>query len=262
MTTPPSTVSSSSDSITVMAIGVLSATLAAICHETIGHGLGCLSGGGQISLLTSIWFRCSKWSWLADIGGPAGNLIAGSVGIALFTKIRSGSAAKLFLLMFGALNLFWFMGQLIFESLTATHDDWYTTFQMGSPQILKIAGAIAGIGGYILVTRLLSMLVREQGVQARAIRFAYLGAAVSAVIAGLMWQPAPLRSSLEGFLTLGVTPIGLFRVSRTMLQHHEHDERISVIPRAWIWICIGVVVFGVFLFVQARGLGTTESLPH
>lgn len=261
MTTSPSTVSSSNDTITVMAIGVLSATLAAICHETIGHGLGCLSGGGQISLLTSIWFRCSKWSWLADIGGPAGNLVAGSLGIALFRKLRSGTAVKLLLLMFGALNLFWFMGQLIFESLTATHDDWHTTFQMGSPQILKIGGTVTGIGGYILVTRLLSRLVREQSMQANSIRLAYLGAAVSAVIAGLMWQPEPLRSSLEGFLTLGVTPMGLFRVSRTLSQHHEHDDRISIIPRSWIWICICVVVFGVFLFVQARGLGSSGSLP-
>jgi hypothetical protein len=43
---------------TVVAAGVLTATLAALCHETLGHGLGCLAVGGRITLLTSIWFRC------------------------------------------------------------------------------------------------------------------------------------------------------------------------------------------------------------
>jgi hypothetical protein len=41
-----------------IAAGVLTATLAALCHETLGHGLGCLAVGGRITLLTSIWFRC------------------------------------------------------------------------------------------------------------------------------------------------------------------------------------------------------------
>ena len=262
MTASHSSSNDSSDTITVIAIGVLGATLATVSHETLGHGIGCISTGGHISLLTSIWFRCSQPSWLADIGGPAANLILGCLGIALLRSIKSGTAMKFFLLMFGALNLFWFMGQLIFESLTATHDDWHTTFVMGSPHVLRAVGAITGIGGYLLTTRLLSRLAREQQAQPDAIRFAYVAAAASAVISGLMWQPEPLRSALEGFLVLGVAPVGLFRVSRALAQRHEDDEGINVISRSWLWICLCVVIFGVFLFVQARGVGSLMSLPR
>ena len=47
----------SGDPITVIAVGVLAATLAAVCHETLGHGLGCIVVGGRITLLTSIYLR-------------------------------------------------------------------------------------------------------------------------------------------------------------------------------------------------------------
>jgi len=43
-----------SDLTTVVAVGVVAATLAAVCHETLGHGLGCVVDGGRITLLTSI----------------------------------------------------------------------------------------------------------------------------------------------------------------------------------------------------------------
>jgi hypothetical protein len=34
------------------------------------------------------------------------------------------------------------------------------------------------------------------------------------------------------------------------------------VPRSWIWICVGVVVFGLFLFIQARGLGSMAATPR
>ncbi|GLH77382.1 hypothetical protein SSBR45G_22900 [Bradyrhizobium sp. SSBR45G] len=33
------------DVATVAAAGILAATLAAFCHETIGHGIGCIAAG-------------------------------------------------------------------------------------------------------------------------------------------------------------------------------------------------------------------------
>jgi hypothetical protein len=34
---------------TVLAAGILAATLAAIIHETVGHGMGCLADGGTVT---------------------------------------------------------------------------------------------------------------------------------------------------------------------------------------------------------------------
>ena len=80
-----STASSADDTPTAMAVGALAATLA-LCHETLGHGLGCVGAGGHVTLLTSIVFRCSHWSAIADAGGPLGNLVAGSLALALLSR--------------------------------------------------------------------------------------------------------------------------------------------------------------------------------
>ena len=123
MSRPFSAASSSDDTTTVVALGVLAATVAAICHETLGHGLGCFGSGGHITLLTSIWFRCSKWSAITDAAGPAGNLVGGCLALALLRYRRPGATVRFLLLLSAAFNLFWFTAQLAFESLTDRHDD-------------------------------------------------------------------------------------------------------------------------------------------
>jgi hypothetical protein len=70
----------------VAAAGLLAATSAALCHETMGHGLGCIADGGQITLLTSIWFRCRGRMTMTDAGGPFASLVAGLVAFGSYTN--------------------------------------------------------------------------------------------------------------------------------------------------------------------------------
>jgi hypothetical protein len=258
MSVSPATASTADDPATVFAVGALAATLAAVCHETLGHGLGCAAAGGHITLLTSIWFRCAGGSAITDAGGPMGNLVAGSAALALLGRVRARPRAKLLLLIFGAINMLWFTGQLMYESLFAVHDDWYWALHAVSPA-LRLIAAIVGIVGYVLVTRWVAAIIREQkGPQPHAIRLAYAAAAASAVIAGLMWAPEPLRSASEGFLTVGVAPLGLLRVARRAKQDVGGDPSAAV-ARSWIWISVSLVMFGIFLLVQARGLGSLAA---
>ena len=246
----------SDDPATVIAVGVLAATLAAICHETLGHGLGCLGSGGHVTLLTSIWFRCSKGSPITDAAGPAGNLVAGLLALALLRNCRANATPRFFLLLSAALNLFWFTAQLSFESLTHRHDDWYWALQMGPPGLWRAVGAVAGIGGYMLVARTVGASIREQGgPNADAIRLAYAAAAASAILAGLAWRPESIRSAVEGFLTLGVTPLVLLSIARRAARGGGDDAGARTVPRSWAWISVCAVVFGAFLWVQARGVG-------
>jgi hypothetical protein len=256
-----STTSASDDTATVIAIGVLAATLAAVCHETLGHGLGCVGAGGHIVLLTSIWFSCSKGAAITDAGGPLGNLLAGSLALVFLGHGRPSPTHRLLLVLFGALNLFWFMGQLVFESLTQSHSDWYWAVQRGWPAVGRPVGSIAGVCGYLLVGRWVSAVIRKNGgLQTHAIRLAYAGAAASAGIAGLMWRPEPLRSALEGFLTLGVAQLGLLRVARSAGGDVGHDVSAGFVPRSWIWIAVCAAIFSIFLVVQARGLGSMAAV--
>lgn len=247
----------SDDAPTVAAVGILAATLAAMCHETLGHGLGCVSVGGHIALLTSIWFRCSGGSAITSAGGPIANLVAGIAALTLLRHHRLSPRVELLVLMFGALNLFWFLGQLAFGSLTNS-DDWhYTASQMGWSWIWRPIGTLAGIASYAILIGWLSAVTRKHGSpRAHPIRLAYGAAVISAIIAGLMWRPEPMRSALEGFLTLGVSPLGLLGIARRMGQADGHNIPAEPVRRSWVWIFICTAIFSLFLFVQARGLGS------
>ena len=257
-----SQVPASNDTATVMALGALAATLAAVCHETLGHGLGCIGAGGHIALLTSIWFRCSGGSAITDAGGPLGNLVAGVAALAVLRYCRVSPRVRLLVLMVGALNMFWFMGQLAFTSLNNT-DDWhYVALQLGWSEIWRPTGTVAGIAGYVMLSRWISGVIHKQGgPQAHIIRQAYAAAAASAVLAGLMWRPEPLKSAFEGFLTLGIAPLGILGAVRRASQNGKDLGRAAPVLRSWTWIILCAAIYGLFLLVQARGLGPMAASP-
>ena len=53
----------SDDLTTVVAVGVVAATLAAVCHETLGHGLGCVVDGGQSKHYRPPWLQRFRSIW-------------------------------------------------------------------------------------------------------------------------------------------------------------------------------------------------------
>ena len=170
-----------------------------------------------------------------------------------------GTADVSFLLLLSAaFNLFRFTAQLAFESLTDRHDDWYWALQMNPPAVWRTVAAVAGVGGYVIVARMVAALIRERdGPQSHAIRLGYAAAAASATLAGLLWRPEPFRSALEGFFTLGATSLVLLSIARRAGRDggDEAGARSRSVPRSWIWISVCAVVFGAFLLVQARGMG-------
>ena len=256
---------------TVIAAGVLAATLAAICHETLGHGLGCIGVGGRITLLTSIWFRCKGATSLTDAGGSIASLAGGMAAILFLSLFKLQSAARrLFLTLFGAISLFWFAAQLIDHPIV-DRDDWaFIARRLEWPWIWRPIMVGVGVVAYAATVRLMLAVLRRTGAPGRqAIRVAYTAAATSAVIAGLMWSAAPVSSAKEGFLTLGIAPLGLLVASGMADRTAQASTRGSANPRSpilrsWTWIATSAVVFGTFLAVQGRGLGVLASigLPH
>jgi hypothetical protein len=243
----------SDDAATVAAIGVLAATLADLCHETIGHGLGCVGVGGRITLLTSIWFRCQGATALTDAGGSLASLVLG--GIVLTLSRRSGTTARLLMILFGAINLFWFAAQLMFHALFNSDDWFFVARQLGWTWIWRPIAATLGIVAYAATIRLtMASLSGPLGLRFRTVCLGYGGAVASAVIAGLMWRPEPVRSAVEGLLTFGFDPVGLLLASR-WADRPLTVTGIAPIRRSYLWIVAGLLLFGGFLFIQARGLG-------
>jgi hypothetical protein len=75
----------------------------------------------------------------------------------------------------------------------------------------------------------------------------------------MMWRPEPFRSALEGFIAFGIAPLGLLGVARRANRDLRRDAAAGSVPRSWIWISICAVLFGIFLFLQAQGLGSLAA---
>jgi hypothetical protein len=260
----------SDDLVTVIAAGMLAATLAAFCHETLGHGLGCVADGGRIILLTSIWFQCRGAGSVTDAGGPIGSLIVGVAAVAFLSCRIPDRIARLVLVLFGAFSLFWFAAQLISHPIF-NRDDWaFVARRMGWSWVWRPIMASIGVAVYAAAMWMVHAVLRRAGAPTwRTIRLAYAAGVTSAVIAGLMWSTAPIRSAREEFLTLGIAPLGLLVVAARSRRNAAGSTDSAANPdcsisRSWIWIAISVVVFGGFLLVQARGLGSLAQigLPH
>jgi hypothetical protein len=249
------------DMATVAGAGVFAATLAALCHETLGHGLGCAIDGGRITLLTSIWFRCQGAMSLTDAGGPLASLVGALLAFALLRFTAPGRVARFVLILFAGYSLFWFAGQLIDHAIV-NGDDWAIIARRNQwPAMWRPIAVALGIAAYAGGIALTTAALRGKDAPGlRAVALAYAAGALSAVVAGLMWQPAPLRSALEALLTLGIAPLGLLVAARRAAR----DGNAPPIARSWPWIAASAVLYVVFLVVQARGLGplAVTGLPR
>ena len=247
------------DTATVLAAGVLAATLAAVFHETIGHGIGCVAVGGDVTLLTSIWFRCHGATSLTDAGGAIAGVIFGALALGVPLQRVHNHAMRLMLLMFGAISLLWVAAQLIAHP-AFDRDDWhFIAMRMHWPWIWRPLMAVIGVLGYAAIVRWIAVLLRSAAAPGpRAIRLAYLGSAVSAAFAGLMWSPESIRSAVEGLLTLGVAPLGLLVASSSRaVQKHAGAGTIA---RSWSFLVLAPVIFATFALVQGRGLGPLANV--
>ena len=238
---------------TVLAAGLLAATLAAICHETVGHGLGCIAAGGEIQLLTSIWFRCHGATSLTDAGGAISGLVFGGLVLALPMRRVGNSAMRLTLFMFGAISLLWVAAQLIAHP-ALDRDDWhFIAMRRQWPVVWRPLLAAVGVLSYVAIVRWIALLLRDPAApSARATYLAYAAAAISSMLAGWMWAPLPARSALEGLLTLGVAPIGLLFAAARINTDHSGGAPIA---KSWLFVATSLLVFAAFALIQGRGLG-------
>jgi hypothetical protein len=253
----------SDDIPTALAAGILAATLAAVIHETVGHGIGCLTDGGRITVLTSIWFRCQGAASLTVAAGPAASLAAGLVTLLLLRRWNLNGAMRLTIMLSAAFNLFWFAGQLIFHAIT-NGDTWAIMARMQRwPGWWRPVSAVLGAVCYVAATRaIIRTLAANRQLNWGAILAGYAAGAISAFLAGLMWAPMPIRSALEGLLALGAAPIGLLVIASAA--RREPNAHRIVVARSWITIVWSVSVYAVFLAVQARGIGSlaASALPN
>ena len=242
------------DPTTLSALGVLAAMIAALAHEALGHGGACLATGGEITLLTVIWFRCSPGAAIVDLAGPVGGFLAGAGGLALAAyAARSAVRARLFGLVLGAFALFWFFGQLVSDGLLA-RDDWNAAAtEWGWPWFWRFMAVCGGVLGYAVTVRLVWTIARGLNLRPRPWRtlvIPYVAGAL-ALIACAAIRPDD-GSASEIARAVGVAPLGyLYAVTRPSLA----GDGANRVARSWAWITTAAVSLAAYAAVFGPGLG-------
>ena len=237
------------DRLTVASVGVLAATVAAVAHEIAGHGSGCLAVGGRVTLLTSIYFKCSGATGLTDAAGPIGSLVFGLIAAAALKASKPSSWARLFLVISALINLGWFAGQMVY-SATLNKGDWaFLTWSLHWPPLWRPVVAAAGVGAYVWATRALAPFRAVGG-----LGLALICATASAGLAGLLWPKAPLQSAIEGMAAVGIAPAVLL----LLIKRRRIEADVAAPPscRSWPWVAFAVGGYVLFLIGPSRGLGS------
>ena len=241
----------------LIGIAVLAFVSACIAHEAVGHGGMCLLSGGRITLLTSVYARCSISSPLIDAAGPSTGILTGSILWAVLRmRTITSTTTRLFLVFAMAINLFWGIGYLAFSGVT-NGGDWAFLVRALDPSLQsagRIAMAVAGAFAYLV-----SMRIVAKQLPARVpLPVAYVSMGVVSCVAVLFYfgptVPALREAVNEGFLA----PVGLLLIARRRAQGEDRDagEGVSTIVRGNAWTVAAAVACIVFFATMGHGFGT------
>lgn len=243
------------DVLTVAAIGILAMCVSTTAHEAIGHGGACLASGGRIAQLTSVYFQCAPGGQWIPAAGPAGNLAAAilaGIGARLTPATRPG--VRLLLALVVAISLFWEAGYLLY-AMILREGDWAIAagevFGSLTPAV-RIGGAAAGVGLYLLGARLVAGAVRPFGARARRIlALAWAAAGVAACAAAAFYAPDRLDAMKQAALEVGAASLPLLVMRVRPAPEVPSAPRIA---RDWRWIAVSALAYAGFVLTLGRGL--------
>ena len=184
-------------------------------HEAIGHGAACLSQGGHINLVTSVYFDCSVKRGVVAAGGPIGDLIGAAIAWLLLqvTPPRL-PRLRLLLLLITSFGVFWEAGYLLKAMITADGDSFFAVRGLfGQPDTWwRAVGVVLGLALYLLGIRV--TLRSARGLAPAVLRTAWIAATIAAALAALAYAPGPVEAMQQAVLEIGAASIPLLFIGR------------------------------------------------
>lgn len=247
------------DRLTIAAIAVAAMCIVTTDHEGLGHGSACLAFGGDITRLTSVYFRCSVPSPWIDIGGPAGNLLGGLIALLILQVTPTRAArARLSLLLVTAFALYWEGGYVIY-SMLKLDGDWFFAAQaaFGEPDWLwRIGGTALGVLLYFLGTRATGAafrsIVSDSKRLALLARLSWLSASIAACVAAMFYAPDRLDAVHQAALEIGAGSWPLL-VLPALIREPAAEANI-IISRNYGWIVFASLLYAAFVATLGRGI--------
>jgi hypothetical protein len=246
------------DWLTVAAIGLITMCVVTADHEALGHGSVCLLVHGHVTLLTSSLFRCSAKSGWIDVGGPAMNLIMGTLALIVrLTLPRSFLKTRLFLLCVTAFSFFWEGGYLI-DAMHHQNGDLYyfTQFMLGSVSVWqRWLGAALGLALFVLSARIaadaLLDIWPDASIARGVARTIWMSAAIGAAIAAALYAGHDWGNFRDAVLEIAVASFPLLFVP-----FGRGESRLSTqtIARSPAVIGLSLAVYVIFAMTLGRGV--------
>jgi putative Ca2+/H+ antiporter (TMEM165/GDT1 family) len=226
---------------------------ACVAHEAVGHGGACLATGGQITLLTTVYFHCRPGSTLIDIAGPVMNLVMAGIAWRVVSRTSLSVWVGLLAAFAFAFNALWGVGYLIY-SAALDIGDWAPVFrdlQGAAYWVVRIGIGLAGLWLYRLAVQAIAPRLPSKIPLLIGYGSAVAIATLSVLCARTPILPA-LREALQESLVASVGLLLLaFKSDRTRV---ADGELAAKTPANWLVIA-GVPVIIAFLLLQGRGFG-------
>lgn len=246
--------------VTISAIGIGAYILAVILHQIVGHTLFCLITGGNVTLLTSVYFQCDSNNILSNAAAPAVNFAAGIL-LFIISKAKSNLTihAHFFLLIASAFNLFWGSGSLIYSGITNSGDWSYAINSLEPVWIWKLVLLVSGIISYLIAAKIVIVKVRELtlGNQERIpklLLIPYLSAGISACIAAWLYVQDTLIAFKDASPQIFIYSIGFLFILQKARKKTVGFSNYTPVTRHLVLIFFVAIVYSLFLLIFGRGI--------
>ncbi len=258
-TVPPT----NDDTVTVCAISLLSAMLADVLHEGLGHGALALVTGAQSGVLTTVAWSSAFDSRLVAAGGTLVNLGAGIIAwIALRSAKRASVQFRFFLLTCCAFNLLTGTGYFFFSGVT-NFGDWAVVIaDLHAHWLWRTALVVIGMATYYVAILVVGTgLVRYVGVprteerRLRKLTFIPYFSAAFVLAAGGLLNPIGIQLVWQSALPGAAgADCGLLWLRYYIPKKVIPELASEGIGRNYLWIIVAAILSLIFIFVLGRGI--------
>lgn len=238
---------------TIAAIAAVAFIVACVAHEAIGHGGMCLAFGGRVTLLTSVYFRCTNGGPLTDAAGPLMNLIVGAACWSLARNRPMASQSRLFFVLAMAFNLFWGGGYFIFSALTNTGDWAFVLRDLSlEPRWLwRLFMGALGVGIYVRSAQ----AVDRHLPPGTPLVWPYLVAGMVSCVAALFYVGPVLPAVREAARESFEANVGLLFVAYRNSKQAHASAPPGLDDHSNGWLLFSALVTMLFFLVLGRGCG-------
>jgi hypothetical protein len=241
-------------------IGIAALTFITACffHEVLGHGGACLLGGGQITLLTSVYFHCDIGSVITDLGGPFANLLLGLAAYALLEWRNWSANLRQILVLTIAFNFFWFAG-CILESAVVDKSDFAYFLHTLNITPSWLGNLTLGIVG-LLVYWFSMKIISKHAYQRSSLVISYVVAGLVSCGAALFFMGSVVPALREAALESFGSAAGLLLIARKKSHDLPYSSLYISSTNSYGWLGAGILAIIIFVIFLGRGLVVTSNI--